>query len=232
MPAYIDIHSHSRKTTAALRIVNSDPQRFDRDVETLPYVSIGVHPWDTGTDFVDATLEWIAQNAAHPKVLAIGECGLDRRKGAELVRQEMILERQIGVAEALGKPMILHCVRAFDVLGRRLKFRKSPVAVIVHGFDQNPQIARQLSRNGIYLSFGKALIRRESNAAIVLRAYPPDLIFLETDDAEMSIEQVYRAAAEILRVEESWLVDRVHENFTQVFGPTPPKNQAERDALG
>lgn len=70
-----------------------------------------------------------------------------------------------------------------------------------------------LLRAGCYLSFGAALFRQKSQAAESLRATPPDRLFLETDDASISIEAVYEQAAAILGIGTGELEGIVMGNF-------------------
>ena len=72
------------------------------------YAAIGVHPHDADA-FTEADLAWIRELGAHPKVVAVGECGLDRHRDyAEPAAQVRAFVAQIGVARELGLPVVVH----------------------------------------------------------------------------------------------------------------------------
>lgn len=137
------------------------------------FYSIGIHPWDTPA--APETLRELERTAGHDtRVVAIGECGLDRLRGASIAGQEAIFEAQIAIAERLDLPLIIHCVRAQDILLRIRRLHPGG-HWILHGFRGGEQSARQLLKAGIDLSFG-----RSYNPA-AYAATPPDRRFRETD---------------------------------------------------
>lgn len=140
-----DVHTHRRGPGM---ITSIEPGEDTAGAERL---SVGIHPWHADTGDV-AAVRGIA--LAEPRVVAIGECGLDRFRGPSLEVQQQVFEQQIQLAEELGLPMIIHCVRAFnELIALRLKYRPSQ-PWIVHGFRGKPELARQLVGHGFYLSLG------------------------------------------------------------------------------
>ena len=89
--------------------------------------------------------------------------------------------------------------------------------MIVHGFNNNKEIALQLLKSGCYFSFGKALLIKDSNASQVISIIPSDRLFLETDDADTTIENIYSAASNILNLETETLKKIISANFKNVF---------------
>ncbi|MDE6277815.1 MAG: TatD family hydrolase [Muribaculaceae bacterium] len=137
------------------------------------FYSVGVHPWDTPVDgSALAAVEALAEGDA--RVVAIGECGLDKLRGAGLPEQEEIFEAQIAIAERLGLPLIIHCVRAQDRL-LHLRRKHPGGRWILHGFRGGAASARQLLDAGIDLSFGD---RYNPEA---FEATPAERRFRETD---------------------------------------------------
>ena len=152
LPQNIDIHAHSGLPRADA-VVCVDPV----DSECLPegsgWLSVGVHPWNA--DRADAAVwERMERWLADPRVVAVGEVGLDALRGPEPSEQMAVLERQIEMAERHGVPLVIHCVRCFDKLLRLRKNRPTSGQWIVHGFRGKPALARQLLEAGIDLSFG------------------------------------------------------------------------------
>jgi TatD DNase family protein len=88
---------------------------------------------------------------------------------------------------------------------------------IIHGFIGKPELARQLIRQGCYLSFGQALLHGNANLCKVMAETPLDKLFLETDVAEISIREIYAAGAKILGLELEQLQQQLLSNFQRVF---------------
>lgn len=116
----------------------------------------GVHPWWTAqTDFsLSAHLLGLHQLLQHPQVAQIGECGFDRLQGADLDTQWHVFAAQVEISEAMQRPMVLHVVRAFDVVLRARKTFRPQQAWTIHGFRGKPMLAQQLLEAGFDLSFG------------------------------------------------------------------------------
>lgn len=178
---------------------------------------MGIHPWYADAENWESQLRFIEKMAVHEKVLAIGECGLDRLIALPLDKQLMIFEAQIKIAECVQKPVIIHCVRAFNELLQWKKQTKNTVPLIVHGFNNKPEIARQLLIHDFYFSLGTALLQPASNAAKVLKMIPVTRLFLENDDKDILIESVYEAAAIHLEMTVSALQNQIWTNFATVF---------------
>lgn len=215
MPTYYNIHSHRQhnEDTDVLSIVN-----FAGDYKSSVGVqacSLGLHPWylsNHNDDFVQ-----IKALAVNSNVLAIGECGLDKVCKTDWALQTIVFELQIRLANELRKPLMVHCVRAFDEVSNLLIKTGSTVPVILHGYNKKIDIARKMINNGYYLSFGAALLNPTLPAAAVLSNISPDRYFLETDDAAVSIEQVYKKAAEIRNTDVDTIILQVRNNFHTVF---------------
>lgn len=211
----IDIHSHGGGTGFTIHC--AAPDQLDSVLERYPRVSVGLHPWSIGTVNPEAQIGRIERLADNPAVWAIGECGLDKLIATPLQDQEPLFRRQIEIAEGVGKPLIVHCVRAHEELLRLLKQTRPTGPVIVHGYNNRPAIGARLLDQGLLLSFGKALLAPDSPARKVLAACPPDRFFLETDDSGLPIEAIYRAAAECRGMSEEALGAQLWENLRNTF---------------
>ena len=132
--------------------------------------------------------------------------------------QEEILDVQVGLAEELRKPLIIHCVKAYSELIAVKKRTGSSVPWIIHGYNNNEQILRQLLDHGFYISVGAALLNSHSNAFQLLRVIPLGALFLENDDKEVEIHVIYKAASAILGIEVEALKEMMRMNYNQVFG--------------
>jgi len=213
---FINIHTHSQIFDAHLELVNLFLERNDR----VKYYSYGLHPWHIDANFQD-DLEHLREIAQEKGCLAIGECGLDKVSKVDFALQEKVFVEHIKIANKLKKPLIIHCVKAFNELINCLNHNNNQVPVIIHGFNNNDNIARVLNNEGYYFSFGKDLLGYESNAAKAIKTIGRKRFFLETDDKDLSIKYVYLKAGELLGVNDEIVQLQIEENFKSVFNFVP-----------
>lgn len=214
---FIDLHTHSVSPTAQTFIFNYDAASNLGFDETIQYQSVGIHPWSLSKLEISSALTRVKELASRRNVIAIGECGLDTLSQVSLSLQEKVLVEQLKIASQLGKPVIIHCVKAHNELIRIAKREKVSIPLVIHGFDGNLNIAQQLWKNGYYLSFGKALLRPHSNAANILKDWPLERIFIETDDSTLPIETLYQTAGQIVNLELIEIATIIMDNFNRVF---------------
>lgn len=177
----LDIHTH-HDAPQPEAVVCSRPEEFS-PIDGQLY-SVGIHPWTVSDGVTDNAWEKLATVAALPCVRAIGECGIDVPKGGPLFRQMLVFKKQIEISEKVGKPLIIHCVKAQDIIIGIKKELKPRQSWLVHGFRGKPTIAKMLSDAGIFVSFGEHF-----NEA-TLSALSDDLIFAETDESTLSIKEI------------------------------------------
>ncbi len=219
MAQFLNFHTHTisqnPKEKSIYNLLIQDADEFENLQNN--WISVGIHPWYATTENWESQLRIVEEMAIHERVLAIGECGLDRLITFPLDKQLMIFEAQVRIAERVQKPVIIHCVRAFNELLQWKKQTKRTVPLIVHGFNNKPEIARQLVAHGFYFSLGTALLQSDSNSGKVLKIIPVTRLFLENDDKNISIERVYEAAAIHLEMTVSALKNQIWTNFATVF---------------
>lgn len=214
MEVYIDIHTHKQSAMGMYVFNRYDDFAMAEDGQPC---SLGIHPWYIDKERLNTQLEELARYAGLPNVIAIGECGLDRLTRTDWELQVSAFEAQIKLANRLNKPLIIHCVRAFEEVLNILSAGKVQVPVIFHGFNKSIELAERLINSGYYLSFGAALLKEGSNAAATLQAMPGDRFFLETDDSPVDISDIYSAAASLLKTEKDALILQLQNNFRRVF---------------
>lgn len=208
---YFDIHTHQFTNQAhVVEIVNQYP---DEPFQDYPAYSIGIHPWRIDANNLNKELHLIEKLLLTPNCKAIGECGLDKRIETSIDVQKKVLIPQLLLAEKYKKPVILHCVAAYQEIIRIKKELKLTIPLIIHGFSKNAQVAKSLWSNGFYLSFGKYLLLNPE-LSNVLKTVPVEQIFLETDTMEQTIFDVYSKAENILNRN---VKDLITENYNRVF---------------
>lgn len=216
-----DIHTHDAPSPnsdddESLRqnisyIVNVYPLGFEyaKDNENYPWFSCGVHPWYS--EDAEPQLKFLKEIAGDPRIVAIGEAGLDKLKGPDLKTQQTIFEQQVQLSEQLQKPLIIHCVKAWEELLHIKKLYKPRQPWIIHGYKGKVELAKQLLSHGFLFSINE----RFNDDAI--REIPLDRLFCETDISETSIEDIYSEVAKALDISEEVLASQIAENVKRTF---------------
>jgi len=212
---FFNLHTHKfTNREEFLELVNQYPREFDA---SIPCYSIGIHPWYIDGKLLEEELNIIESKLLKINCLSIGECGLDKRVGIPFSLQEMVFERQLLLAQKYNKPVVIHCVAAYQEVIAIKKQLKITVPMIIHGFSKNKQVAKGLIDNGFYISFGKYLLLNPE-LETVFQSIPDDRFFLETDTVEEGIEEVYALASKY----KNWSIDelkqQIKSNFATVFG--------------
>ena len=217
MLPYINIHSH-HPIYNELSIQNIDLPDYSTQ-KTQHLFSLGLHPWSIESYEFSEIKKTLNTNLLKNEkfLIAIGETGIDKNINTPVSVQEEIFRMHVTLALELKKPLIIHCVRSFNEIQKILREMRFSFPVIIHGFNNNLQIAESCINSGYYLSFGAALLKEESNARKALKEIPNDRFFLETDDKEISIQQVYEKAASIKNISMDELLKHQNHNFELVF---------------
>ncbi len=214
----INLHTHDPETkTGTISVVNVYPEQ---SIPEKGFYSTGIHPWRIRKDHTAAELAVISQRLGDKNCVAVGECGLDKRIEMPLAAQLPVLERQLLLADAFRKPVIVHCVAAFQEVIEIKKRLNLSVPLIIHGFSKNLQLAESLLQQGFFLSFGKHLLDNPGLSAVFIHI-PEDRFFLETDKPGESIHRIYEAAASARNIPLEQLTEMMQRNFNFVF----PKNK-------
>ena len=166
---FADIHTHDTRAGAD-SIINIEP---DSPIPSGGSYSTGIHPWRAAE--ADRLWPLVEDAAGRPEIVAIGECGLDRLRGPGMDIQEEVFVRHARLAERTGKPLIIHCVRAWAEILRLHSRLRPAVPWIIHGFRGRPALASQLLQAGFHLSLGPKA------SPELLALVPPDRLHRETD---------------------------------------------------
>lgn len=169
-------------------VVGFDEKTIKRAIELIDtydfmYAAIGWHPVDA-IDLTDSYLEWIEELTAHPKVVAIGEIGLDYHwdKSPKDV-QQVVFRRQIQLAKKLNLPIIIHNREATeDVVTMLEEEGAAEVGGIMHCFSGSPETAKRCLDMNFYISLGGPVTFKNAiKPKEVAKAVPLDRLLIETD---------------------------------------------------
>lgn len=150
------------------------------------YAAVGVHPEDAGV-LPQTYLETLKALAAHPKVVAVGEIGLDYywEENPPPEIQKEIFAQQLLLAKELSLPVIIHDREAHgDTMGLLEKHRPKGV---LHCFSGSAEMARQAVKLGLYLGFGGSVTFKNARHPVeAVKTIPLDRLLLETDAPYLS----------------------------------------------
>lgn len=211
---FLDVHSHKTASVPGANSIQSLSLTSDIFL-AMPKkkpISVGLHPWFAKLDVLEMQMRYLEVVGKQSNVKLIGECGLDKLRGESVNNQLLILTEQIRLAERLDKPLILHCVKCFaELISLKDKLRVK-VPMIIHGFNKNEVLGKQLLDKGFFLSFGTAILK--TGAAKLIQE--TDNFLLETDDSDISIQEVYQAAANLKKCTVDELKARIFANWKKL----------------
>lgn len=200
-----DFHSHHAQPSHVVM------QQLEPDITQVysPYFSVSYYPWVEQYD--EQTLYNLA---SQPECKAIGETGLDLRYPLE--KQLALFDTHIALSQELGKPLIIHCVRAYDQVLQRLKKHTYTAPVLFHGFNKSLGLANQLLAKGHLLSFGRAVIS-QPHLLEVVKACPIESLAIESDDTAEDISPIYSRIAEIKQLPLAQLTRHLQNTFHSFY---------------
>lgn len=190
MAKYIDIHTHNPRT------------------DVISPTMAGIHPWDAERelalpDFTECDI--------------IGETGLDYAHPISKTLQKELFCKHLDMAQTLGKPIVLHVVRAMEDVLKIIDHYKEIKGVVFHGFIGSKEQAYECLKRGYFLSFGERSLRSPKSVE-ALRITPLSQLFCETDDnAPTRIEHIYNEVAKIKEITPEELLKNIEENYKNLF---------------
>ena len=209
MADFFNIHTHVSVHPES-EILSLAPEELSTDNRSS-YASVGIHPWTLTEENADIQWKALRESIKDKRIVAIGECGLDKLKGPSMELQTAVFKQEAALAEDSSLPLIIHCVKAFNEL-IQLKKEISPCQPwIIHGFRGKLPLALDCIRHGFYLSIGSHF---QENT---LKAIPLDRLFIETDESEESIESIYQRIAETKGISQQELLEAINKNVREVF---------------
>ncbi len=215
LPKYIDFHKH--KPTNNSDIFEIISVHFDDNFALKQnYFTIGKHPWWTKNKLTLNEKQAFLQLVKSDYCLGIGEIGLDKLKGETIEIQLQIFTELLQIASEVEKPVIIHCVKAFDKLIQVKKEFLNVRKWCVHGFSRHWELATQLIKNGFYLSV-VATENITPKYVELIKNIPSDRLFLETDNTNIKIENIYLQVAKIKEISVEELQNQMMKNLKTFY---------------
>jgi TatD DNase family protein len=224
----VSISTRIRRFGALLEIAERYPPVF---------CSVGTHPHYAHEE-LDVSVEEIVRLARHPKIVAIGEAGLDYfYDKCPREAQTRGFRNQITAAQATGLPLVIHARDADADIAAILEeqMARQPFAAVLHCFTGGPELARRALDMGLYVSFSGILTFKKSDALREIAATVPlDRLLVETDAPYLApgkhrgkrnepayVVETAKELAKVKGVSEAEIARATTENFFKHYAKTP-----------
>ncbi len=219
----IDIHTHSPNDKAGISLVDASLQNIAALRPHGVLYSMGIHPCNIPENWKE-NAEIIREALRKHQIAAVGECGFDRTSSFPIEMQKEVFDTLSQISAEANSPIIIHCVRAADILLQYSNRMPAPGMWIVHGFRGKPAAMHQLLNAGFSISFGQHF-NAES-----LKACPAERIFVETDTASHDVlTETYRRCRE-MRGEK--IKTDIERNFVRLFHNEMPSDAKNTPPCG
>jgi TatD DNase family protein len=206
------------------------------------YCSVGTHPHNAHEE-LDITKDDLVARSRHPKVVAIGEAGLDYHYDfSPRDAQEEGFRRHIAAARETGLPLVIHSRECDADMARILteEMGKGAFPAILHCFTAGPELARAAIDLGLHISFtGILTFKRSGDLRAIAASLPADRIMVETDSPYLApgkhrgkrnepayVTEVAKTLAETRGVSPEAMAAQTTENFFRLFNKVPRSSAA------
>jgi TatD DNase family protein len=224
----VTISMHVRRLPETLKIADAYPNVF---------CSVGTHPHYAHTE-LDVPVEEIVRLARHPKIVAIGEAGLDYfYDKSPREAQAQGFRKQIAAAQATGLPLVIHARDADADVAAILEeeMARKPFSAVLHCFTSGPELARRALAIGLYISLSGVLTFKKSDALREIAAgVPLDRLLVETDAPYLApgkfrgkrnepayVVETAKELAKVKGVTAAEIARATTENFFNLYAKTP-----------
>jgi len=211
-------HSHKLGPRSVYNVNYKEMYQL-KDIELNQLVSLSAHPWDLSdfsmNEFINA-FNYLSSRR-DLKIVALGEVGLDRKRGIPLKEQLNIFSQIVNFANEVNLPLIIHCVSALDdILGcfKKYKYTRS---CLFHDFNGNKIMTNKLTEIGHYIGVGQSLWRENSKIFRQLSGLEIGNVLLETDDLDKSIDHVYSRYIQLIDQPREIVLHQIKSNFCLFF---------------
>ena len=209
----LDIHTHHLSSCPEQALLSCCMKDVtSAGFRSAHFLSIGIHPWFLSEEDFHFQLNWIDNVLATDcRVIALGECGLDKLCSTPYSLQTKAFLNLIKRSEDHHLPLLIHAVKyANEIMELKKKLRPHQ-PWIIHGFRGKKELASSYLQHGFYLSFG------EKYQEEALKSIPADKLLLETDESKSDIREIYEQAADIRNVSLEELTAHIQENISRLF---------------
>lgn len=213
MDNYINFHTHKQSAPDGVITVYNQLLHEEAGIPKHFY-SAGLHPWYADKLSTAELSRVLDLHGSSSNLIALGETGLDKVCMIPIQLQQDIFELQLKKAVILSKPVIIHCVKAWEEMLEITNHYQVPM--ILHGYNGSDQLTGNLVKRGFFFSIGPMILNPNSRIGQTIQQIPLSSIFCETDESDQPIQSVYDAVSGYLKMKETDLRRTVFENFVRL----------------
>jgi TatD DNase family protein len=215
---FVDIHTHlSRPEKETITVLNIFPGEGFAAFTGRNFYSVGLHPWHIKSpEENNEMLAQVEEALEFDHVIFVGEAGLDKRSETGFEEQKRVFEAQAFMAEEVQKPLIIHCVKAYNEILEIHKKMAPKMAWIFHNYNGSVEMTRQLANQNFLFSFGEILFLPGTKAIGSFKILPLNKIFFETDEYDGEVEHMYKQGARLKNIPEEEIAMAVWDNFNRI----------------
>ncbi|MBO5115800.1 MAG: TatD family hydrolase [Peptococcaceae bacterium] len=196
------------------------------------YAAVGLHPEDVKT-YTPEGWDMICRLAEHPKVVGIGETGLDYYWDTSTKdAQKVLFEQHIDLAKQLHKPLVIHDREAHgDTLEILKRTNAKEAGGILHAFSGSVEMAMEVIKMGFYIGLGGPVTFKNARKAVeVAQAIPLEYLVIETDcpymapvpfrgkrNEPMLVQHTAAKIAELRGISLEELIEATYQNGKRVY---------------
>ncbi|MBO9406719.1 TatD family hydrolase [Shimia sp. R9_1] len=232
----------TRMVTICTKLRNEPAVRAIAEAHAPIFYAAGTHPMGAADEPM-ATVDELVAIAQHPKMVGIGETGLDYHYTAETKEvQQVSLRIHIEAARQTGLPLIIHSRDADEDMAQILteEHKTGSFGCVMHCYSSGPKLAQQMLDLGFYLSMsGIAAFPRSQEVRDIFAAAPVDRILVETDAPYLApppyrgkrnepayVEKTARVGAEVFGMDYADFAAQTQANFERLFSKVFQKANA------
>jgi TatD DNase family protein len=231
-----------RMVTISTRVKRHDQVIAIAERSSDVFCSVGTHPHHAHEE-LDITTDDLVARTRHPRVVAIGEAGLDYHYDfSPVAAQEQGFRRHIAAARATGLPLVIHSREADDDTARILEEEtgKGAFPAVLHCFTGGRDLAQRAIPLGLSISFTGILTFKNSEALRAIAAeLPPERILVETDAPYLApgkfrgkrnepsyVVETAKVLADVRGVTLDQIASQTTDNFFRLFAKVPRPRSA------
>lgn len=196
------------------------------------YSTAGIHPHNA-KDYNETQYDQLKELLKDPKVIAVGECGLDYNRNFSTKPKQLIaFEKQIQLAMEVNKPLFLHDREASEDFINIISEYKHNIRAVVHCFTGNKETVKKYVDMGFYIGITGWVCDEKRNKELVeaMQYIPIDRLMVETDcpflsplnprelNVPKNVCHIVKKIAELLNMDENKLSEKILENTKKFFG--------------
>ncbi|MCO4793247.1 MAG: TatD family hydrolase [Bacteriovoracaceae bacterium] len=212
--SWFDFHTHQENKENSIYNLTINENDNTSPPDSSPF-SIGLHPWFQLNDTIFNKVKMISKLK---NCVAVGETGLDKVRDENFELQVIYLKKHFELAEEIEKPVILHCVKAYNDILKIALDMKLTVPVIFHDYNGGEEITiRLIKESNFYFSLGRLFMSKSSKVRQSVSHIPINRVCFETDDKKIDLDLLGETLSNIKFLTKQKIEEEQGKTFYRLF---------------